>query len=277
MIIASLQLARANLCLQLVRANFRLQLACARLGLKLACATTLSGIWASSSLAQVVVPAPLPYTPEVGNAKAISPKSLGIENYPNLRLLGIISNDAASQTNTGPALQKMSKGAELIAPSAETEIQTGFGTVLLKRDSLALVVATSKSLSVFDFEDEHDGVAIDVDGYKVTLHPGYHATVTSAQTERFENVNPATFIGYKKMRSETIGGKFKVFEAEFNIISGINGIEPLRQIMANPDHREKRLADHLLKTAAVQTAVADGAGETYQITAGPVIIDFMRE
>jgi hypothetical protein len=253
-----------------------LRLDWARLGLGLACATALSGTWASNCMAQVVVPAPLPYTPEVGNAKAISPKSLGIENYPNLLLQGVISNDAAS-LDTGPSAEKMVKGAVLIAPAAKTEIKTGFGIVLLKRDSLALVVATSKSLSVFDFEDEHDGVAIDVDGYKVTLHPGYHATVTSTETERFENVNPATFIGYKKMRSETIGGKYKVFEAEFNIISGINGIEPLRQIMAHPDHQDKQLADHLLKTAAVQRAVADGAGETYQITAGPVIVDFMRE
>jgi hypothetical protein len=68
-----------------------------------------------------------------------------------------------------------------------------------------------------------------------------------------------------------------VFEAEFNIISAINGIEVLRRIMANPDHKEKHLYDRLLKTAAVQRAVADGAGQTYQITAGPVIIDFMRE
>jgi hypothetical protein len=252
---------------------------CWRIGTSLICATAFSGIWGASCFAQVVGPAPLapdfgrsPQEIERGNARTISPSSLGIENYPNLRLEGIIAADSGDQTT--PASETIAKGAVLIAPTAETEIQTKFGIVQLKRDSLALVVATSKSLSVFDFEDD---VAIDVSGHKVTLHPGYHATVTSAQTERFEHVNPAKFIGYKKMRTETIDAKYKVFEAEFNIISGINGIESLRQIMNNPSHREKRLADHLLKTAAVQTAVADGAGETYQITAGPVIIDFMRE
>jgi hypothetical protein len=158
------------------------------------------------------------------------------------------------------AVKELSKGAMLLAPETTTDVNTPFGSVRVEGKSLALVVSTDRGLSVYDLDDLHRGsIVVHVNDDSISLLPGQHVTITDDTIPGFEHVNPASYIGYRNLKCQKLGGSFKAYQAEFNHLSAISGLEPLKDLFRSQDQGKKKAANHLLKTATLLNTLSSGS------------------
>jgi len=205
------------------------------------------------------------------NAQANSQSN--ITAAQNKVLTGGISFKKKSGHSTTAVINKeFPLGAMLISPEQTTVLNTQFGKVHVSKGSVAIVVSNANSLSVYNLDDTaHDSISVDVAGQTIALQPGRHITVTGAQAQGFEQVNPAQYIAYRNVQSLLLGGNLKAYKGEFNHISAIRGLEPLRNMLKSNDHAQKKVADHMLKTSAILSMLGSSGNAPYQLMTPPAL------
>jgi hypothetical protein len=203
------------------------------------------------------------------NARIISKDHVFTE-IPGLKTYGVLAGGMASSDLPSGVLQV---GNFLFSPEEKLSVPTHLGVLNLKEKSIAMMFVTEKSVSIYSLdEDRHDGVTFTVTGKAIVLRPGSHATVTTLDVDRFAKVNFGRSISHRNLQTESIG-KLKVFKSEFNIFTALNSIESLHKAAEVEKGPERKSVDHLLKTAAIQKELANGAGQFIQ-TGGPITFQF---
>jgi hypothetical protein len=175
-----------------------------------------------------------------------------------------------SQHCQGIVSRDLEKGATILAPESDTVVQTPFGRVEVAARSLVLIVAEEHSLSVYNLHDNsRNSVVIKTDAREIDVFPGRHVTLTSLQTERFETVNPALSIPHRSMKLYQITDDLRAFESEFHIPSAIARLKPLHDMVNSTDHKKRKMAQQVLKTAAI-LQIMSASSEQFQVLALPV-------
>ncbi|MBS1989117.1 MAG: hypothetical protein JSS83_01295 [Cyanobacteria bacterium SZAS LIN-3] len=160
-----------------------------------------------------------------------------------LVLSGEVSNVCVKDLMSGPAL---------IAPDKDTVVRTGFGSVRVAARAVALIVAFEGGLAVYNLHDNrHDAVVVERGAQKLSIMPGQNAVVTNRNVRFFEEVNPAAFVGYRRVSGRIDESGVKTFRSEFNIFSLIQGCEPLKQLIKSDEPAKQKLVNSMLKTAAI--------------------------
>jgi hypothetical protein len=166
--------------------------------------------------------------------------------------------------------RNLERGPLLISPQTETVVHTDFGSVSVAAKSVALIVAFDGGVAVYNLHDSHkDAVVVNCGSHNFSLAPGQNAVVTNRQVRFFEEINPAQCVAYRRMAAKEFGDGIKSFRSEFNVLSMLQGYEPLKQFVRSSDSEKRKVSQSILKTAAILMGV--GGTEPFEyMVARPV-------
>ncbi|HEY9788310.1 MAG TPA: hypothetical protein V6D17_23175, partial [Candidatus Obscuribacterales bacterium] len=152
------------------------------------------------------------------------------------------------------------KGNVLFVPFRDTVVETPKGIVKIAARSVAMVASTESSLAVYDIDDNHKGsVVVEAEGRTMTLSPGRHITIANHKGE-FEHVNAIETVMHRGMRAQMVRDGVKAFSSEFSIPTAVDSIKPLKAMALSKHPHASKVADHMMKTAAVIMHLTNGAG-----------------
>ncbi len=157
----------------------------------------------------------------------------------------------------------LENGCVMFAPSKDTRVLTPKGTVVIEKNSLAIVICDNNHLSVYDINDDHKGsIRLQTGGDTIALAPGRHVTVTHGKIAEFSDINPIQSILYKGVSSHKVGDESKAFVSNFSILSAINALQPLGALMQSDHNEAKKVASKILKTSSILLQI-DNNGSAY--------------
>ncbi|MBS1997012.1 MAG: hypothetical protein JSS86_11900, partial [Cyanobacteria bacterium SZAS LIN-2] len=166
--------------------------------------------------------------------------------------------------------QILESGAKLLAPDAQTSLNTPHGTVDIAAGAVVLVVSTDDSLSVFDLHDSHrQAVTVTSAGRKISLVPGRSVVFTDSN-RTFGEINPAQFVGYRKVRNSSINESRKLIESEFEIMSLVRGLKPMQALLTSDSAKTRKTMCSMIKTAAILMNVSR-SNEPFRLVTAPQI------
>src|SRR5262249_42771184 len=152
----------------------------------------------------------------------------------------------------------LKNGNVLFVPFQNTVVETPQGTVTIDAKSTVLVSIADNKLAVYNLDDNHKGaVSVSINGQKLNLAPGNHATVTD-RTGEFAQINPIETISHRRVSSRAIANGVKVHTSEFSIASAIQSVKPLQAVIGSKNPQAKKVADRLMKTTAVLMHLSSG-------------------
>ncbi len=171
---------------------------------------------------------------------------------------------ANSQTGANSKTMQLRKGNVVIAPDQDTVIETSFGRVAVSAKSVALIMALPTGTSCIRSgrhsqrcrRNNHRSTK------HVTLAPGRQAMITSHLVEGFEMINPAESFSYRNLTSKKLDCDLQAFTSEFSMTDAIGNVKQLKSLVSSRHPEAKRLANHLIKTAAIVSQLG-GGGEAY--------------
>ena len=151
-------------------------------------------------------------------------------------------------------------GCALFSPDRNIDVKTPFGSLSLSKDSIVLVVASDKAVSVYDLHDEHaSDVSFKFEGRTLNLAPGSHVTITSDSTDSLGNANSLHMIGHRRVQSKVFG-KNKEFSSEFSISSAMTEIKSIASLRNSKNSRERNAYKRMMKTAVVSAIMGASKG-----------------
>jgi hypothetical protein len=110
---------------------------------------------------------------------------------------------------------------------------------------------------------------MDCGGHRVAVVPGSNVVMTNRNVHYFEEINPVQQVSYRRMVGKDLKDGMKCFQSEFSILSMLQSLEPLKNLVRADDAQNRKIASAMLKTAAILTQI--GAGDRYEfMTAAPV-------
>jgi hypothetical protein len=182
--------------------------------------------------------------------------------------------------STGFDQQSLDKGAVFFAAQNKTLFETPFGLVRLAKDSVALIVVSADGLSVYDLHDIHrDSVVIEPNGAAIiSLNPGCCVSYSRNARERFEQINPAEMVAYRnvayrQMPGAQAGQSSSLFRCEFEIMSMVRSLLPLKNMLVSSDGATRKTACRVIKTAAILAQT--NSTTPYQIMTAPEMAAYM--
>ncbi|MBS1999503.1 MAG: hypothetical protein JSS86_24415 [Cyanobacteria bacterium SZAS LIN-2] len=222
-------------------------------------ALNLASNLSSASISAPVLTASL--TPLLAGLSNLNANQLSANSQPAVRmnggkpLAGGIANVAQAFLGSGPMF---------IAPDVNTSVKTDFGSVDVAANSVALIIAFDGGIAVYNFHDDRrDSVVISSGAHKLSIAPGRHAVITNRNVHYFQEVNPAEFVGYRKMKGRTYTDGIKTFAGEFDLRTLLQGVEPLKQMVRSTEARDQRVTRSMLKTAAILMSIGDSTPFEY--------------
>ncbi len=157
-------------------------------------------------------------------------------------------------------------GPMLLAPDLDTTVHIGIGTVDVAANAVVLIVVFDGGVAVYNLHDsKHDSVVIRSTNHVLSIAPGRNAVMTNRSVRYFEEVNPANFVGYRRMVSQESGDGMKIFRSEFSVPSMMQGLAPLRQVLQSNDQQNQKLTRSVLKTTAILMSLGDATGYKHMI------------
>jgi hypothetical protein len=206
----------------------------------------------------------------------VEPDKLLDLKIPGARISRSLSGGVSEQhqrASTNSAYKVVSRqlndGALLIASEQAQEIVTPLGTITLAKNALALVIADAASVSIYNLDDTRkDSIVLRSGKERISLSPGRHVTLTSRSKKSFAEINPIKTVGYRSLRSRSLNNVLQLHSAEFSLASAISTIKPIGQLISASDTADRRVGEHLIKTAAILEALSSQV-TPYQLMALP--------
>jgi hypothetical protein len=188
------------------------------------------------------------------------------------------SQSFSLKTLTGSASnvahQPLDSGALLFNSEENTIVDTPYGSVSIAGGSVALLVAFDQGVAVYDLHDGHKGAIVLKNGSaSTTLVPGHSAILTNSPAKSFEQINPTQFVAYRKLASRAVEGEAKLYQAEFDIVSMISGLKPLRDMIKSDSPKTRKVMANMLKTAAILSGLTQG-GDSFSLYVAPQLTSY---
>src|SRR5262249_45074522 len=143
----------------------------------------------------------------------------------------------------------------LLAPKADTVIETRFGKIKIDRNSLVLLQSFTNSVTVYDLDDRHRAaVSIVAGGEELRLHPGMSVTLSDSAAKGFDEVNPAQECAYRNVVRRELSGAISAFWAEFHPVA-LHCVDVVKRLRNSTQRNEQRIYQRLLKTTAASLQV----------------------
>jgi len=180
----------------------------------------------------------------------------------NVELGAAVSQDAADFVGGTDA--HLERGSLLAVPAADTVVKTAYGDVSVAGKSVALIVATSRGLAVFNLDDrKSDAVTVKAGGKNISIRPGTSAFIVSESVRSLEQINPVQLVSHRRIYEQQLGQGLKAFRSEFAVQSAFAALKPLRHMVRSTDKQTRETANHLLKTISILVQLQSG-GEDFK-------------
>ena len=199
-----------------------------------------------------------------GNPGEIEAAVVGGSDYG---ISGPKSIEMGAWTGGDTKTMTLRKGNVIIAPAHDTIVETPFGKVSVAAKSVAMIMALPSGTAVYNLDDSRKGaVQVIIGDHTVTLAPGRHAMVTSHLVSSFDMVNPAESLAHRNVTSKKFGGDLQAFTSEFMLSQTMANVKQLRALVASKNPEAQKLANHMLKTAAIVSQYGSNSAqyELYQ-------------
>jgi urease gamma subunit len=156
------------------------------------------------------------------------------------------------------AERRMDRGVLLLSPESNTRVKCGDATVDVAANSVALLVAFDGGVAVYNLHDTTRGaVAVAQGDHRLAIQPGRSLVITNRKVDYFEDVNPAEFVGYRRVAAKAYDDGIRTFQSEYNLFSLMQGLPPLKTMVASKDSRDKKAVASMMKTAAILLSTND--------------------
>ncbi len=175
----------------------------------------------------------------------------------NELLKGKISNNMERYLNQGPML---------LAPEVNTSVRTDYGSVDVAAHAVALIIAFDGGLAVYNLHDTmRDSVVVTSGSHSLAVVPGHSAVITRREVRSFEQVNPAEFVGYKRMSTRAYSDGTKTFHGQFDPCTLLHGVGPLRELIYAKNRSSEKITKSMLKTTAILMSLGDQTAFEYMV------------
>lgn len=155
------------------------------------------------------------------------------------------------QGAAAPGTFSLKNGSVLFAPERALVVRTPHGQVVVAAGAIALVAVSKDGIAVYDLHDGRCGdVTISTGGHSYPLFPGRHVMVSRSQGE-YGSVNPITCIAHANMEAVDITGGGRLFRSRFSMASVVTELQPVLALRRSADPRDRKLAEKLIKNAAI--------------------------
>lgn len=186
------------------------------------------------------------------------------------------ATDSQSRTLVGQVSdkqpRKLNNGPLLVAPENDMVVETPFGKVNIAAKTLALLVASEHSVAVYNLHDVRKGAlsVVTNQGHTFNVTPGTSAVMVGSHDKSFEEVNPAQFVRYRKPVSRSLSNTHKLYRAEFEIISMLNGLPAFKELIQSENKETRKTMLNVLKTAAILMQLS-GNAEPFEFFSKPEV------
>jgi hypothetical protein len=163
--------------------------------------------------------------------------------------------DNASEFSRPDAGAPGTAGDLLYAPMADMIVSTAHGEIQIKAGSLVYVTTSGTTTAIYNLHDScKNAVNVATSSGIRPLLPGSMIILSSKESIDLSSSNPVWSIGHRNVRTSAMGDT-NVTLAEFSLASAITRMPAVVALLQSKNPQERRLAQQLLKTAAVLTFV----------------------
>lgn len=179
------------------------------------------------------------------------------------------SRTLSGQVSNGQS-RKLDRGPLLVAPENDIVVETPFGKVNVAAKTLALLIASENSVAVYNLHDIRKSAltVTTTSGHTFNVTPGTSAVLVNSHDKEFEDVNPARFVRYRQPVSKLLSNTHKLYRAEFEIISLLNGLPAVKDMMTSENKETRKTMLNVLKTAAILMQLS-GNSEPFKFLCKP--------
>jgi hypothetical protein len=209
------------------------------------------------------------YSASVAAPTSIQPTPCSTAASIGFPLTGQVSALEKTESATSASQESLDEryldqGVLLLAPETDTMVRTSCGVIQVSANAAALIIAFDGGIAVYNFHDtRHGAVVINSLGHKLIVAPGRNAVLTSRNVHYYEEVNPAGFVGYRGLVSKMHTDGVKTFQSEFDVAAMLRGVQPLKQLVCSSQTQDRKVANSILKTAAILNSIGGSAPYEY--------------
>ncbi len=176
-----------------------------------------------------------------------------ITTYGDSPIIDAMVHNRITAEETLPAPESQ---ARLFLPDGDLSFQLQPDiTCDIASGSAVLIVSKNGTISIYDVHDRHKGaVKLNVKGNQFLLNPGRHLTIAPLDSGEFSDVNLVHAIPHRSVSDAQLLDR-KIYHSEFSIVSAINSIKPLKQLMASNRSEERRKSKAIAKTVAIKMII----------------------
>jgi hypothetical protein len=186
--------------------------------------------------------------------------------YSNTKKVRSADEDLVSISfvKSGPAVSTTAgAGDVLYAPTADSTIPTAHGDIRVKAGSLVFVTTSGGTTAIYNLHDScKNAVSVTTSNGVMPLSTGHAMIVSNKESIDLNDSNPVWSIGHRNTKTSNVGGVY-MLTAEFSLASALTRIPALVALVQSKDPQQQRLAQQLMKTAAVLMFVNKN-GEPYR-------------
>ncbi len=144
-------------------------------------------------------------------------------------------------------------GDAFVAHNQSVQINTERGQINIAPHAAVYVVAEGNSVAVYNIADSNSkDVSITSSGKKqIAVRAGEQVVLSDKENKEFEKANPLPEIEAKRSRELGEDLQNRIFNAEFSPIAALDHAQGFQKLVNSTNKEDKKLADYILKTAAV--------------------------
>jgi hypothetical protein len=140
-------------------------------------------------------------------------------------------------------------GNYLLIADQRLSVTTPFGAVKLSKGAVAFISWTAADLSIYNLAESTPNSVVVIAGInKVSLYVGRQAVICGARNVDFQSANRLGQIAWKQAKRQR-SGEHSIFTADFSIISALQNISPLKDLISSDHHAARHLVDRIIKIA----------------------------
>ncbi|MBS1989860.1 MAG: hypothetical protein JSS83_05035 [Cyanobacteria bacterium SZAS LIN-3] len=191
---------------------------------------------------------------------------LELEELANGPLIGSVTKDAPAQVTKAV---KLKRGSVIFAATRDTVVNTPAGTIKVAANSVAMVMAFSEGVAVYNLFDKHkDAIIFETAKKRISIMPGGMTIVSTGAGKNLALINPTQTIGYRNLQTSMLDDNVQTFSGQFSMRHAIVNILPLRDMIRSKDAQASKIGCYLLKTAAILDQLN---GADYQYFVKPTV------
>jgi hypothetical protein len=176
--------------------------------------------------------------------------------FEGTQLSQLVKNGLVLASNTQANRLDIDRGNALVAPDKEVVIGTHEAEIHIAPGAVVFVMEDGADVVLYGLSQNNSkqvSVILNANKHQLFLEPGLMLVLTRQDAHKFEDIDAdCHYVSYRNAKMLDIDEKdIKVFMANFSTSSAVVNIEPLQQMLASSDQKDKSVLDQIAKSAVI--------------------------